>query len=87
MIGTPLPNLLVEQLSLLTRYYKVRKLRLVPSVLAEYNHLWLFDNPLDPWGSRRRITWEQLESMVAAVEQQRKQPESVMITAEKEKRA
>lgn len=59
---------------LFCRWYRLRQLgkehriELVPLLLQEGPHVWLFDNPADPWGSRRRLSMEELGCMVEIAE-------------------
>lgn len=54
--------------NLLSRWYRLRKLGRSFSILAEHDNLWTFTNPYDPWGSRERLSWELLESLVSLEE-------------------
>lgn len=52
-----------------TRYYRLRKLKLVGVVLNEGSSYWLVDNLGDPWGSKRRISIEEFDKMLSDAEQ------------------
>jgi hypothetical protein len=49
--------------ALYSRWYRLRKRGLVPALLQEGSQVWTFSNPADPWGSRERVSVEQLASM------------------------
>jgi hypothetical protein len=57
-------------LDLLTRWFRIRKIRpdLVPVILQEWPKHWTFHNPLNPWGSRERLTDMDLRTMVERAE-------------------
>jgi hypothetical protein len=57
---------------LFVRWHAMRKLRpdLVPALLQRPGTpwVWTFTNPMDPWGSRERLGYAELEEIVAAAE-------------------
>lgn len=56
------------QASILQRWYRLRlKGRLQP-LLHEPGYLWRFTNRADPWGSRVRVSWEEIEGDIQAEE-------------------
>ncbi len=40
----------------------------MPALLQEPGKLWTFSDPLDPWGSKERLSLEELERMVSEAE-------------------
>ena len=60
---------------LFARWYRLRLSRpdLVPPLLQEPNgaaedKIWIFSNPMDPWGSRERLSFAELERLVSEAE-------------------
>jgi hypothetical protein len=60
---------------LFARWYRLRLSRpdLVPPLLQEPNgaaedKIWTFTNPLDPWGSKERLSVAELERLVSQAE-------------------
>lgn len=51
---------------LLSSWYDLRRRGKLQPLLAEFGILWTFSDRQDPWGSRERLTWEQLEQQVTA---------------------
>jgi hypothetical protein len=59
---------LAKQLELIGRAAVLRKARRIPIVLAERGQMFVCQSEVDPWGTRRRLTWGRLEAMVQAAE-------------------
>lgn len=56
------------QMDLLFRAYQLRKARKIGVVLADCGVIYLSDDELDPWGTRRRVSWAQLAKIVESAE-------------------
>lgn len=50
------------------RYQTLRRQRRIDVLLAEGGHLYLADNPLDLWGSKRSISHGELRSTIEELE-------------------
>ena len=71
----------IDEIALLSRYLKLRKLKLIDPLLHDNNKYYFFDNPADPWGSKCYISLINLELMITTIEagivyQIRKPPQS-----------
>lgn len=63
------------QASILQRWYRLRLRGRLQPLLHEHGYLWRFTNRADPWGSRVRVSWEEIEGDIQ-VEEMRKTPNS-----------
>ena len=63
---------------LYVRWYRLRRIApgSVPTLLhdPDGDRLYVFSNPMDPWGSKARITAEHLEHLVSEAEAQLRKP-------------
>lgn len=76
-----------EALRLMSRFYRLRKMGLCTPVLQDDACIWTFDNPADPWGSRRRISLDEFRRMIEQAEGRKPVQSEHLAAKEQEKTA
>ena len=63
---------LSEQLALVKRGYELRKACRIGIILADCGRLYIAESEHDPWGSKRRLTWDEFAALIIEAELPRK---------------
>jgi hypothetical protein len=63
-----------KQLDLVGRAARLRAARRIPILLAERGQMYVCESAVDPWGSRRKLSWARLEAMIVEAEAQAGMP-------------